>query len=101
MVDLHTFDVTGFMDRGDVSVGPREGGYAWYPSWIMRDWDPIMHDWCKASNTGETSSDDGEEEDPAVKDTEAARVVHNLSSREESPATLQAHRDLYSPLTPP
>ncbi|SJL09232.1 uncharacterized protein ARMOST_12608 [Armillaria ostoyae] len=96
MVDPHTFDVTGFMDWDDVSVSPRQGGYARYPSWITRDWDPIMYDYEPSdSSTSETSGDDGEEKDPALKEAEAARVARNLSSCEEPPATLQAHRDLY------
>ncbi|KAK0186536.1 kinase-like domain-containing protein [Armillaria mellea] len=96
MIDPHTFDVTGFMDWDDVYVGPREGGYARYPSWITRDWDPIMYDYEPSdSSASETSSDDGEEEDTASKEAEAARVARNLSSCKESPATLQAHRDLY------
>ncbi|KAJ7814112.1 kinase-like protein, partial [Mycena olivaceomarginata] len=36
-------EVTGLIDWDDIFAGPRQGGYARYPSWITRDWDPLMY----------------------------------------------------------
>lgn len=94
MVDPQTFTITGFIDWDDVSVGPREGGYARYPSWITRDWDPVMYDWPPGSITHEEDSNHGQSMvgKPVPKDDEP---MQNGSSCEEAPEVLQAHRDLY------
>ncbi|KAK0481310.1 hypothetical protein IW261DRAFT_1470164 [Armillaria novae-zelandiae] len=91
MVDPVTFDVTGFLDWDNVSVGPREGGYARYPAWITRDWDPLIYDWPPRSSLEEVS-DDEEVGKPIPGGDD---YVENSSSREEPPEVLQAHRDLY------
>lgn len=36
-------NVTGMIDWDDLTVGPRQSAFARYPSWITRDWDPIMY----------------------------------------------------------
>ncbi|KAK0444257.1 kinase-like domain-containing protein [Desarmillaria tabescens] len=94
MVDPQTFTVTGFLDWDNVFVGPREGGYARYPSWITRGWGPIMYDWPPRSHTHKEDSnrDQSVTGNAMPKDDEP---VHNCSSREEPPEVLQAHRDLY------
>jgi Phosphotransferase enzyme family len=35
--------VTGIIDWDNVHTVPRCVGYARYPSWITRDWDPVLH----------------------------------------------------------
>ncbi|KAF8211586.1 kinase-like domain-containing protein [Mycena galopus ATCC 62051] len=60
-------EVTGLIDWDGIMVGPRQGGYAKYPSWITRDWDPLMY---------------GYPEDES-------------SLQEDSPSTLQMFRDEY------
>ncbi|KAI9809557.1 MAG: hypothetical protein M1827_006792 [Pycnora praestabilis] len=36
-------NITGIVDWDDVSTRPRALGFARYPSWITRDWDPSMY----------------------------------------------------------
>lgn len=91
MVDPVTFDVTGFLDWDNVSVGPQEGGYARYPAWITRDWDPLIYDWPLQSSLEEDYND--EEAGKPIPDGDDH--VQNSSSRKEPPEVLQAHRDLY------
>ncbi|OTB18766.1 hypothetical protein K445DRAFT_8790 [Daldinia sp. EC12] len=38
-------NVTGLIDWDMTMTMPHCQGYAAYPSWIMRDWDPIVYDW--------------------------------------------------------
>ncbi|KAK1241853.1 hypothetical protein MKX07_007676 [Trichoderma sp. CBMAI-0711] len=38
-------NVTGFMDWDFAHTMPRSMGYARYPGWITRDWDPLMYGW--------------------------------------------------------
>ncbi|SJL09230.1 uncharacterized protein ARMOST_12606 [Armillaria ostoyae] len=94
MLDPQTFTVTGFIDWDDVFVGPREGGYARYLSWITRDWDPIMYGWPPGSITHEEDSnhDQSMAGKRVPKDDEP---VQNGFSCEEPPEVLQAHQDLY------
>ncbi|KAI0378221.1 kinase-like domain-containing protein [Hypomontagnella monticulosa] len=40
-------NVTGLIDWDLVQTMPRSMGYARYPSWITRDWDPLMYGWPK------------------------------------------------------
>ncbi|KAG6896786.1 hypothetical protein C0992_006059 [Termitomyces sp. T32_za158] len=35
--------VTGLVDWDDINTFPRQGGYARYPPWITRDWDPVRY----------------------------------------------------------
>ena len=37
--------VTGLLDWDSTFVGPRQVGFAHYPSWITRDWDPTCYVW--------------------------------------------------------
>ncbi|KAI0403042.1 kinase-like domain-containing protein [Xylaria palmicola] len=37
--------VTGLIDWDNAQTVPRFVGYASYPSWITRDWDPLMYGW--------------------------------------------------------
>lgn len=36
-------NITGIIDWDDMNTVPRQGGYASYPAWITRDWDPLMY----------------------------------------------------------
>lgn len=36
-------EITGLLDWDGVHTNPRGYGYSCYPSWITRDWDPIMY----------------------------------------------------------
>ncbi|KAI2641414.1 kinase-like protein [Hypomontagnella submonticulosa] len=40
-------NVTGLIDWDLAHTMPRSMGYAMYPSWITRDWDPLMYGWPK------------------------------------------------------
>ncbi|PBK71474.1 hypothetical protein ARMSODRAFT_955247 [Armillaria solidipes] len=87
MLDPQSLTVTGFIDWDDVSVGPREGGYARFPSWITRDWIPIMYDWLPGSITHEEDSnhDQSMAGKRVPKDDEP---VQNGASCEEPPEVL-------------
>ena len=39
--------ITGIIDWDGVETCPRALGFAGYPSWITRDWDPAMYDYAK------------------------------------------------------
>ena len=81
-------NVTGLIDWDGMIVGPRQGGYAKYPSWITRDWDPLT-DPDKAQQVNEES--DGERDRMTSPSTSQTRQ----ELQEDSPATLQAFRDEY------
>ncbi|KAJ7222194.1 kinase-like domain-containing protein [Mycena pura] len=36
-------NVTGIVDWDGATIGPRQSAFARYPSWITRDWDPLMY----------------------------------------------------------
>ena len=40
-------EITGIIDWDGVETRPRALGFARYPSWITRDWDPAMYDYAK------------------------------------------------------
>ena len=40
-------EITGIIDWDGVDTCPRALGFACYPSWITRDWDPAMYDYVK------------------------------------------------------
>ncbi|KAJ7739875.1 kinase-like domain-containing protein [Mycena metata] len=42
-------NVTGIVDWDGACVVPRQYAFARYPSWITRDWDPLLHGYCEAS----------------------------------------------------
>ncbi|KAJ7151129.1 hypothetical protein C8R46DRAFT_1123364 [Mycena filopes] len=42
-------NVTGLIDWDDTCVVPRQCAFARYPSWITRDWDPLMYAYREAS----------------------------------------------------
>ncbi|UNI22120.1 hypothetical protein JDV02_008040 [Purpureocillium takamizusanense] len=44
-------NVTGLIDWDLTQTMPRFLGYARYPSWITRDWDPLMYGWPKMVNS--------------------------------------------------
>lgn len=113
LVDPKTLNITGFIDWDGVHVGPRLNGFARYPAWITRDWDPFIYDWQdpeaeKSGNHGDEDGnadrsddrddDDDDEEADKSQPTPSQRAGSDTSSliyREESPSTLQQHRDLY------
>jgi len=37
--------ITGLIDWDNAQTVPSICGFAWYPSWITRDWDPHMYGW--------------------------------------------------------
>ncbi|KAI1188728.1 kinase-like domain-containing protein [Nemania serpens] len=43
--------VTGLIDWDLVQTMPRFVGYARYPGWITRDWDPLMYGWPNMADT--------------------------------------------------
>lgn len=110
-------NVTGLIDWDGMMVGPRQGGYARYPSWITRDWDPIMYTYPthrKSNSTEglasltvqlEHGAAGHEEQDGVVypaNDYAAATGGMALGSdplrqkfQEDSPTTLQAFRKEY------
>jgi hypothetical protein len=44
IVDAHG-NISGFIDWDLAQTMPRYVGYARYPGWITRDWDPLMYGW--------------------------------------------------------
>ena len=40
-------EITGIIDWDGLETCPRALGFACYPSWITRDWDPAMYDYAK------------------------------------------------------
>lgn len=44
-------DVTGLIDWDLAHAMPRSVGYARYPGWITRDWDPLMYGWPKMAES--------------------------------------------------
>jgi aminoglycoside phosphotransferase (APT) family kinase protein len=63
-------DLVGVIDWEDVTVWPKSLGNMRYPSWLTRDWDPVMYGY-----------EDGE-------------LLPNVE-REDSPATLALYREVY------
>lgn len=43
--------ITGLIDWDLTHTMPRFMGYARYPGWIMRDWDPLMYGWQKMADS--------------------------------------------------
>ncbi|KAK3935091.1 hypothetical protein QBC46DRAFT_58533 [Diplogelasinospora grovesii] len=43
--------VTGIIDLDHIQTVPRCVGYCRYPSWITRDWDPLMYGWPKLTDS--------------------------------------------------
>ena len=66
--------VTGLLDWDSTFVVPRQEGFARYPSWITRDWDPTAYAW-------------------PPRDVESAGI--GSLYEENSPQTLQRYRDEY------
>lgn len=104
LVDPKTFNITGFIDWDGAHIGPRLGGFARYPAWITRDWDPFVYDW--RDPNAEASDDDGDddESDGEGEEAQKSRLIpsqragsetSSFVNEEESPDTLQNHRDLY------
>ncbi|KAH8662782.1 kinase-like domain-containing protein [Ilyonectria robusta] len=46
--------VTGLIDWDLAQTMPRFVGYARYPGWITRDWDPLMYGWSKMADSEDT-----------------------------------------------
>ncbi|KAH0586969.1 hypothetical protein J132_04506 [Termitomyces sp. J132] len=95
--------VTGLIDWDGTQTSPRQGGYARYPSWITRDWDPLMYGYPRTrtqddvlSEQEDEMSSNQEEEDSGVI---ATSIDPSIPSREElqedSPEVLQAFREEY------
>ena len=64
--------ITGFIDWDDTQSEATAAGYARFPSWITRDWDPIMYDY-----------DEG-------------APLKGASANESSPGTLSRYRKHYA-----
>lgn len=61
-VDPVDHRITGLIDWDSVGTEGSCSGYARYPSWITRDWDPIMYDYnAEALERGEESFDQSPE----------------------------------------
>ncbi|KAF8213563.1 kinase-like domain-containing protein [Mycena galopus ATCC 62051] len=117
-------EVTGLIDWDGITVGPRQGGYARYPSWITRDWDPLMYVYPmpkddESSVDSEDSDEDSEDEGqrsaaaqeggqeiqiPSAQSEDGAttkeadeknQIPLREELKEDSPATLQMFRDEY------
>ncbi|KAJ6577301.1 kinase-like domain-containing protein [Mycena capillaripes] len=56
-------NVTGIIDWDDVSVDSRQSAFARYPSWITRDWDPMMYAY-RESGDGDLSREAQLEDSP-------------------------------------
>lgn len=89
--------VTGLIDWDETIVGPRQGGYAKYPSWITRDWDPLMYGYPSDENrsTAEGQSSDEEAEPTPLASSETTQNHAREELQEDSPTTLQAFREEY------
>jgi hypothetical protein len=98
-------EVTGLIDWDGIFAGPRQGGYARYPSWITRDWDPLMYGYptvdepsCDSESEGDESESNKDESTLASKDG-TTKKDGEIPSREElqedSPSALQAFRAEY------
>ncbi|KAF8968817.1 hypothetical protein BDZ97DRAFT_1798229 [Flammula alnicola] len=108
-------NVTGLIDWDDIIVGPRQGGYARYPSWITRDWDPLMYGYpdvgtpppmksedsegsenSKGSKDSKGSDGDSEgERSPTPAPSQTTQIPPREQLEEDSPSTLQAFREEY------
>ncbi|KDR73171.1 hypothetical protein GALMADRAFT_212641 [Galerina marginata CBS 339.88] len=103
-------NVTGLLDWDGMVVGPRQGGYARYPSWITRDWDPLLYGYPSPESVSTPQREDSEDEavqgegsdDEAAEDkieTPASSQLTQFPFREQleedSPSTLQAFREEY------
>lgn len=66
--------VQGFIDWDGVAAVPRLVGNERYPSWLTRDWDPVMYAWKE----------------------EMERGIEQNTLWEDSPATLISHRGEYN-----
>ncbi|PPQ79714.1 hypothetical protein CVT25_003285 [Psilocybe cyanescens] len=91
-------NVTGIIDWDGMIIGPRQGGYARYPSWITRDWDPLVYGYPGNENES-TAEGQGSDEEAERPTTPASQLVTPIRPREElqedSPATLEAFREEY------
>ncbi|KAJ7778650.1 kinase-like domain-containing protein [Mycena maculata] len=72
-------DVTGLIDWDGATVGPRQSAFARYPSWITRDWDPLMYGYREVSKSGDDDAED----------------LSREAQQEDSPETLSHFRDEY------
>lgn len=57
--------ITGFIDWDGVHAEASSAGYACYPSWITRDWDPVIYDYNEDSEAPGVD-DYGTEDSPAM-----------------------------------
>ena len=63
----NNFQITGFIDWDGVHAEASSAGYAKYPSWITRDWDPAVYDYnSDADKESLVPAKAGEEDSPAV-----------------------------------
>jgi aminoglycoside phosphotransferase (APT) family kinase protein len=95
LVDPTTFDITGFIDWDGVCVGPRLSGFARYPAWITRDWDPFIYDWRDPKAEESTGEGTDSQNSKHIPFQATGSETSSFINEEESPATLQKHRDLY------
>ncbi|KAJ6486754.1 kinase-like domain-containing protein [Mycena sanguinolenta] len=81
--------VTGLIDWDGIMVGPRQGGYARYPSWITRDWDPLLYGYPESSVQRE------DEGSGMAEGGEKSQIPSREELQEDSSSILQIFRDEY------
>ncbi|KAG5350102.1 hypothetical protein C0989_000186 [Termitomyces sp. Mn162] len=96
--------VTGLIDWDDLKLCSRQGGYASYPSWITRDWDPIMYgyrdhrpawwDLDKLSCTGEENGQDDSKLGDDSEFKEDNRTGNENQLEEEGSTTKEPGKDV-------
>lgn len=79
-VDEQTGEVTDLIDWDECRTRPRELGYATYPAWITRDWDPSLYAYYIPAELGSY---------------EASAAQLREQQEEDSPDTLQNFRAEY------
>ena len=102
-------NVTGLIDWDGLTIGPRQSGFARYPSWITRDWDPLYYGYrppngppvtepsdndSQFSNTSETNSFGHKSQN--MKETTRKSISDlRVMQQEDSPETLALFREEY------
>ncbi|PPR05610.1 hypothetical protein CVT26_009132 [Gymnopilus dilepis] len=90
-------EVTALIDWDGIMVGPRQGGYARYPSWITRDWDPLMYGYPDSDDPPSKDEvfDESSQRLGAPESSEIKQIPPREVLEEDSPSTLQSYRDEY------
>ncbi|KZT33607.1 kinase-like protein [Sistotremastrum suecicum HHB10207 ss-3] len=96
IINPDTAELMGFIDWDGVSTThPREQGYACYPSWITRDWDPIMYVWEGPNHHVSASISDSEALRDGIEVSSDSSDSVSDEPIEESPEALAGHRAYY------